>query len=108
MQVRGWTEQQIREALATQPLPATGKRGSAMTEQIYMYLEDEGVKVWRPVPAWKVGPQTYIVLRPGDYDPDDEHWQFPPGSIVDVESRQLDGAPALVAVRSSLANRQTA
>ncbi|HEY1628323.1 MAG TPA: hypothetical protein VGF52_00610, partial [Tepidisphaeraceae bacterium] len=30
MDRRGWTDQQIREALATQPLPGTGKRGPAM------------------------------------------------------------------------------
>ena len=27
---RGWDEQQIREALATQPIPTTGKRGPAL------------------------------------------------------------------------------
>jgi hypothetical protein len=30
MQKRGWTDEQIREALATTPLPATGKRGPAL------------------------------------------------------------------------------
>jgi hypothetical protein len=33
MQTRGWTEVQIHEALATAPLPATGKRGPALRYQ---------------------------------------------------------------------------
>jgi hypothetical protein len=30
MRQRGWTEQQLREALATSPLPAIGKRSPAL------------------------------------------------------------------------------
>jgi hypothetical protein len=30
MRRRAWTEEQIREALATEPLPAAGKRGPAL------------------------------------------------------------------------------
>lgn len=33
MRTRGWTEEQIREALATSPAPATGKRGTALRYQ---------------------------------------------------------------------------
>jgi hypothetical protein len=30
MAARGWTEQEVREALATPPVPATGKHGPAL------------------------------------------------------------------------------
>jgi hypothetical protein len=30
MAARGWTEQELREALATPPLPSTGKQGPAL------------------------------------------------------------------------------
>ena len=79
-----------------------------MTDEIYVQLQDEGVDVWRPAPAWKIGPNAYIVLRPDDYDPAVETWQFPPGTVVETEQRQLSGGQALVAVRPSETNRQTA
>jgi hypothetical protein len=79
-----------------------------MTDQVYVRLLDEGTGVWRPVPTWKVGPQSYIVLRPDEYDPDVERWEFPPGSVVECESRQVSEGPTLVAVRIANASRQTA
>ena len=138
MRARGWTEEQVREALATQPLPASGKQGPAlryqhpspaspwwstrqrarsstwagkgfaMTDEVYVYLLGEGTDVWRPAPAWKIGPHTYILLRPDAYDPDDEQWEFPPGSVVEAERRELSGRPTLTAVRAAEVNRQTA
>jgi hypothetical protein len=79
-----------------------------MADTIYVALLDEGTDVWRPAPAWKINPSTYIVLRPDDYDPDDEKWEFPPGSTVVVEPRKFQDANVLAAVRSAQADRQTA
>jgi hypothetical protein len=79
-----------------------------MTEQIYMRLLDEGVDVWRPVPAWKVNEGTYIVLRPEWYDPDDEHWEFPPGSTVICEPKTITDGDLLAAVAQKQPERQTA
>jgi hypothetical protein len=79
-----------------------------MNDEIYVALLDEGVGVWRPAPAWRIGPRTYIVLRPEGYDPDDERWEFPPGSVVECEQRQLADGPVLAAVRATQVNRQTA
>src|SRR5690242_19655124 len=66
---------------STQP-PArystSAARGSDMADEIYIPLVDEGVDVYRPAPAHQIGPSTYIVLRPDDYDPEDENWAFPP------------------------------
>jgi hypothetical protein len=79
-----------------------------MSEQIYVSLLDEGVPVWRPVPAWKVDQSTYIVLRPDSYDPDDEKWEFPPGSTVICEPRQTASGAILAAVRASHVTRRIA
>ena len=79
-----------------------------MTDQIHVALLGEGVNVWRPAPAWKIEPNTYIVLRPDDYDTDVERWEFPPGSVVECQQRQLSGGLAIVAVRAVEANKQTA
>ena len=45
------------------------------TETIYMYLPDEGVEVWRPVQAGKLGDDVYHVVGPA---PDGEVWEFRP------------------------------
>lgn len=79
-----------------------------MADQIYVALPDEGVDVWRPAPAWKIGPSTFIVLRPQDYDPVDEKWEFPPGSIVVGENKQTSQGTIFAAVRAAAPDRQTA
>jgi hypothetical protein len=79
-----------------------------MSDQIYVPLLDEGINVWRPAPAHKIDPSTYIVLRPDNYDANDEHWEFPPGSVVVCETRPIDKRPVLVAVRRIQPGRQTA
>lgn len=70
-----------------------------MIEQIYMQLLDEGLTVRRPVPAYRIGASTYIVLRSGDFDASAETWEFPPGSIVDCEMRQTANGNVMTAVR---------
>lgn len=55
---------------------------------ILIALLDEGVEVWRPVLAERVGPDLYFVL--GSV-PDDEEWAFPPGSLVRCVAKELSG-----------------
>jgi hypothetical protein len=38
------------------------------------------------------------LLAPPGYDPEDEDWEFKPGSVVRVERHQLEGAQEYVAV----------
>jgi hypothetical protein len=38
------------------------------------------------------------LLTPDDYDPEDENWEFKPGSVVRVERRKLEGREAYVAI----------
>ena len=79
-----------------------------MTDQIYVALLDEGVDVWRPAPARRLDADTYQILEPDDYDPDDEHWQFPPGATVTCEPKQTADGVILAAVRLKQDARRTA
>ena len=78
-----------------------------MTE-IYIALLDEGTDVWCPAPARKLTDSTYVVLKPADYDPVDETWQFPPGSVVVCERRNNTDGVRLTAVRLRDQGRRTA
>ena len=71
---------------------------SVRTETIHVELLNEGTPVWRPVSALQVGPRTFVVLRTRSYDPKDEEWEFPPGSIVVCRKEVRDGKDVLVAI----------
>ena len=79
-----------------------------MTETVYVALLDEGVDVWRPAPARRVDDATYEILRPPDYNAEDERWQFPPGSVVHCAARRNRDGAFLAAVRLHEPNRRTA
>lgn len=64
---------------------------------IYVALLDEGTSVWRPVKAQRIGEDMYRIVSE-NLDPDDEHWQFPPGTVMRCEVRRLSGGESLVAV----------
>lgn len=66
--------------------------------KVYVRLLGEGTVVYRPAPATPVGVDTVLLSAPEGYDPDDEEWEFTPGSVVRVERRQLAGGEAFVAV----------
>ena len=66
--------------------------------RVYVRLLGEGTEVHRPVPATPVGAGTVLLLEPEGYDPEDEEWEFTPGTVVRVERRALEGVDALVAV----------
>ena len=56
---------------------------SRLTE-IFVYLPDEQIDVWRPVQAEHLRENVYkIVEQP--YDEEDETWQFEPGDEVVCE-----------------------
>ena len=65
-------------------------------QTIHVALRDEGVDVWRPVRCEQHTDGTYQLL---DDSPDDETWEFPPGSRVHGEWRELEGDRVLVATR---------
>lgn len=55
---------------------------------IYVRLLNEGVDVWRPVRARRLGEATYEIAA--DPVPADEEWSFQPGDIVVGEPRRLN------------------
>jgi hypothetical protein len=63
---------------------------------IFVCMPDEGVDVWRPVQATLEGGSIYRM----EYAPvpETEMWEFPPGSRVRCEWRQLSDGPELVAI----------
>lgn len=69
---------------------------------VYVKLLDEATDVWRPTQAEPLGEMTAKLLPPPDYDPHDEHWEFPPENIVKYESRMLDGETVFVAMGNAV------
>lgn len=67
------------------------------TETIYVHLLDEGTIVVRPTQGVLLGGGVYRLLPTSDYDPDTEHWQFPPGSVVRCVRETREGDNILVA-----------
>lgn len=68
------------------------------TKVIYVQLLEEGTRVFRPTQGIRLEGEWFRLLPTDDYDPDDEVWEFPPGSTVRCELRRLNGEMALVAV----------
>jgi hypothetical protein len=64
---------------------------------IYVRLLDEGTDVFRPSSAIALGGDVYELLRPESYDPEDECWEFEPGSRVHALPRQGTDGEYLVA-----------
>ena len=67
---------------------------------IYIRLLDEGTEVFRPTSAEPVGSALFKVLPTSNYNPQDEKWEFVPGSLVECEKRKLEGEEVLVAVKA--------
>jgi hypothetical protein len=74
-----------------------------MTKSITVYVKllNEGVPVFRPVPARVLGKDTFVLESTPDYESAEETWEFLPGTKVRCEYRQLDRETVLVAVAAS-------
>jgi hypothetical protein len=66
--------------------------------QVYVRLVGEGTTVYRPTSGIPVGTDSVELLAPKDFNPSDEEWEFPPGSVVRIERRVLSGGEVFVAV----------
>jgi hypothetical protein len=60
---------------------------------------EEGTDVWRPTEAVPIGDGLFKILPTPGYNPEDDVWEFPPGSIVRCETRQDDSGEYIVAVK---------
>lgn len=75
-----------------------------MIKTIYIKLLEEGAIAYRPTQAEEVEPGLYKVLPTENYDPEDEIWEFLPGTIVRCEVKTLRAREAharLVAVEKA-------
>jgi hypothetical protein len=67
--------------------------------KLFVRLLDEGTEVSRPTDAVDLGNGLYKLLPTSNYDPDDETWEFLPGSTVRCETRHGVSGEYLVAVK---------
>jgi hypothetical protein len=74
---------------------------STSASTIYIPLLNEGTSVVRPTQGIKLGESLYRVLPTQDYDPKDEQWAFPPGSVVECVLESRSGREVLVARKRS-------
>ena len=61
---------------------------TASTVTVYVQLLEEGTDTMRPTQAMPLGGDSYKLLPTPSYDPEDEIWEFLPGSIVRCEKRR--------------------
>ncbi|KAA8476152.1 hypothetical protein BDE36_2612 [Arcticibacter tournemirensis] len=67
-----------------------------MKNVIYVKLLEEGTTVFRPVPAVKVMGNVYRIESEDSYNPENETWEFLPGSLAKVTEVFFGGKPALL------------
>lgn len=67
------------------------------TKTIYVELLVEGTTVVRPTQGEALSGDVYRLLPTPDYDPEDESWEFLPGSIVRCAKEIWDNEEVLVA-----------
>ncbi|MDR1181538.1 MAG: hypothetical protein LBL13_06140 [Bacteroidales bacterium] len=70
-----------------------------MEKIIYVRLLDEGTVVYRPVPAIEIKKDIFKIMRSDAYNPEDEIWEFLPGTCVLVEEKGLSDENILVAIK---------
>jgi hypothetical protein len=68
---------------------------------VYVPLLNEGTSVVRPTQGIRLGGDIYRVLPTPDYDPNDEEWEFPPGTAVECVRETRNGQEVLVARREA-------
>jgi hypothetical protein len=64
---------------------------------IYIPLIHEGTPVVRPTQGVPMGGNVFLVRATADYDPNDEIWEFMPGSTVNCFLERHEGDDILVA-----------
>lgn len=68
-------------------------------DSVYVQLMNEGTRSYRPAPYITLGHDLVRLLAHPDYCPEDEEWEFKPGSIVRVAWKSLNpGGRTAVAV----------
>jgi len=68
------------------------------TVTVYVDLPEEGSPTIRPMQAIDLGNGLFKLLPTSNDDPEDEAWQFSPGTIVRCEKKIYQGKEDLLAV----------
>lgn len=66
-------------------------------QTLFVELLNEGTACLRPTQGIPLGEGKYRLLLTADYDPEVEHWQFPPGCVVRCRTEVWSGEDVLVA-----------
>lgn len=69
------------------------------TKTVFVRLLGEGTSVMRPTKAVPISPGKFLLQSTADYNPDDETWEFPPGSVVLCKKMDRNGETIFVAER---------
>jgi hypothetical protein len=85
----------VRYLAARTVRPSLDQMAAESLTTIYMPLINEGVDVWRPVEAMKIGELGYMVTQNA---PPEEDWAFQPGQILRCEERVTSEGSQLVAI----------
>lgn len=72
-----------------------------LVERIYVRLLGEGVDVWRPVEAERLGGNRYLILSQ-PYEREIETWEFVPGEEVVCELIKASDGPILAATTRAI------
>jgi len=64
---------------------------TAQQRKIFVKLLGQETKAWRPTLAEDVGEGLFKILPTPDYNPENENWEFPPGSTVKIEEQDIPG-----------------
>jgi hypothetical protein len=68
------------------------------TLEIHVRLLDEGTDCSRPTRGISLGQGLFKLLATENYNPEDEHWEFVPGSVVRVKEVLDENGVYLLAV----------
>jgi hypothetical protein len=67
---------------------------------IHVVLLNEGTWCARPTECVNLGNGLFKLMATPNYDPEDERWEFPPGSIVRGRAFQASAGEILLAVNA--------
>jgi hypothetical protein len=74
--------------------------------EICVRLLDEGTEVARPTEAVCLPGDLFKLLPVPGYDPNDERWEFQPGSIVAAQLQTWSSGQILLAVKPVVTSRR--
>ena len=78
------------------------------TREVFVPLLNEGTRVLRPAQAIARGGMRFKLIELDGYDPDDEQWEFPPGSEVECRIEAHSGREVFVAHAHAITSESTA